>query len=333
MTSAFSKVLPWLPLLLLSGCGSAAGPTYAPKLGTLNGTVTSNTSVATPAEVRVALVWSTFPTGGASFSLQMAQDVTVRAEFPAQFRLDLETLPPDAAMITPDPAKAAEAGASPGSRVALGALVVYDDVDGDGRLELIAPGASTSSDRVLGVAEDFMVLYFEGQEDDHPWVFEPSLRINRGYNLIGTRISPVHCPGVGIWARARRRSRRPGLFSLSIRTLTSRSRLILSFLGSFARNRKAAASAFRPRATCVRERRVLDAICHPPPASPAAPTRRPSSRELARRRLRCVRDCPANTSRESAIPTARLPRVGPAALERHRPLHRRVRLARSSGAV
>jgi hypothetical protein len=83
----------------------------------------------------------------------------------------------------------------PSYSYAIGSVVAYEDLDGDGRLGLI--NANTPpTDRVLGTNEELLVVYFEG---DISSVEPPPL--NRGYNLLrsprctkSTRTSPPVCP-------------------------------------------------------------------------------------------------------------------------------------------
>ncbi len=180
-----------LPLLFpclaaFSGCGSAAGPSYEPPYLTLGGTITSS-SVSTPATVRVALVWRL----GQSF--REAQELDVRAEFPVKFRLDVRALPPKEVIASIDPSKTA-----PGrpTGYAFGTLVVYEDTNGNGKLDLVPVDATASTDRVLGAPEGLEVIYLEGggipKNPNAPPTDEDFVEHTAGFNLVvePTRVDP-----------------------------------------------------------------------------------------------------------------------------------------------
>ena len=44
----------------------------------------------------------------------------------------------------------------------MGAIVAYDDLNGNGRLDLVDQGATAYVDRILGANEDVILSYFEG---------------------------------------------------------------------------------------------------------------------------------------------------------------------------
>jgi hypothetical protein len=140
---------------VLAGCGEAAAPSYSPPFTTLYGRITSS-SIPTPAEVRVALVWKhRDPQGNI---LRAAQELAVHADFPVNFRLDITTLPPDEAM---NVGRTANGTPNPSMRYATGTVVVYEDTDGNGRLDLAPIDAPAMGDRVLGTPQGISVLYLE----------------------------------------------------------------------------------------------------------------------------------------------------------------------------
>jgi len=141
----------------LTGCGTgAANPEYNPPYAVLHGAITG-TTVPTPAEVRVALVWARQNPDGIG-ELAVAQELGVRADFPVQFQLEVSQLPPEAAM-NPAPE---EDFPDADFRYALGSIVVYEDLNGNGTLDLISLDATTTIDRVLGVPTHDFVFYLEG---------------------------------------------------------------------------------------------------------------------------------------------------------------------------
>jgi hypothetical protein len=144
-----------LAVLLAVGCGSAAGRDYSPPFVTLFGVITSS-GVQTPSEVRVALVWKKRDPEGNL--LRAAQELVVKAEFPVRFRLDVNSLPPAEVMNW----RTVNGQRDPSFRYATGTLIVYEDVNGNGVLDLLSSDAESSVDRVLGIPERLSVFYVEG---------------------------------------------------------------------------------------------------------------------------------------------------------------------------
>jgi len=72
--------------------------------------------------------------------------------------------------------------AATGSAVAIGTIVAYEDLNGNGRLDLLSPDAPPV-DRVLGANEELLVVYVEG---DLPpaGMFDARGAPARGYNLV-----------------------------------------------------------------------------------------------------------------------------------------------------
>jgi hypothetical protein len=93
-------------------------------------------------ELRAALFWA--PTRGSSYSLARAveQDVSAVGSFPARFALTIHEPPPDALL------HLTEAG----TPFAVGLVVAYRDLDGDGRWD-------RDAERLVGGVEDRFVLY------------------------------------------------------------------------------------------------------------------------------------------------------------------------------
>jgi hypothetical protein len=155
-TMHFTKLLCFA--ILAAGCGNGAAPRdYNPPLVELNGLIRSS-SVSTPPDVRVALVWKVFSSNAI---LNVARELSVHAQFPIQFRLDVTDLPPKEAL---RPIYASLPGPPiPNVSAAEGTLVVYEDLNGNGVLDLIPPNSSTPSpDRVLGIPAGMDIEYIEG---------------------------------------------------------------------------------------------------------------------------------------------------------------------------
>jgi hypothetical protein len=148
------KMKQWwmLAAVTLVGCGNGlAGPDYvAPALATLNGQITNAQGLTTTQSVRAALVWRTV-TAQANGSFLLAQDVAVSASFPSSFTLAISALPPSSALVPRG-----------GSSVAQGVLLVYEDGNGNGTLDLPARTDQAWPDAILGAQESLTITYVEG---------------------------------------------------------------------------------------------------------------------------------------------------------------------------
>jgi hypothetical protein len=93
-------------------------------------------------ELRTAIFWA--PTRGSSYSLATAveQDVSTVGSFPARFTVTIHEPPPDTLLRLTDD----------GAPYAVGLVVAYRDLDGDGRW-------NRDAERLVGGAENRFVLY------------------------------------------------------------------------------------------------------------------------------------------------------------------------------
>ena len=193
----------------LGGCGSLGDVDHREPLAILQGQLTqaSASASSTPSNVRVAVVWMNIEGDG----YKVTQDVRAEAVFPSSFRLEL-TDPPPAAAMWKAPAQKPDVGPAPipnpdgpapapdteGSRVATmsdvatstlaiayGAVVAYEDRNGNGKLDLVDDGASSYIDRILGSNSDLALLYIEGTppadaKDKNGRLPNPGYNIYRG---------------------------------------------------------------------------------------------------------------------------------------------------------
>ena len=144
--------------------GSLSGSTDKPSvLATIHGTVVASQSVSlgsTP--LAVAILWAKALPGSTRV---MSTSVAVKPTFPSSFSLDFTDVPPDSVMF--DIANI-ECGGPPCDKpdaaplhipIALGVLVVYEDVNRNGKLDLVAPGAPAYVDKIVG--ESTVIVYTE----------------------------------------------------------------------------------------------------------------------------------------------------------------------------
>jgi hypothetical protein len=132
-------------------CGSLGNSKSQPVLATVHGELTNPQSLTPSPATRVAVVWLVAGDG----SYRVAEDLPVQPVFPAQFTLSLTSAPPSAVMLN-DPKVSADLS------WAVGAIVAYDDLNGNGRLDLVDKGATAYVDRILGANDQVVLSYFEG---------------------------------------------------------------------------------------------------------------------------------------------------------------------------
>ena len=195
----------------LLGCGDLGDDDNAP-LAVIQGQLSTPAALSgPPSNVRVAVIWNT---GTSDFKTSM--DVPASPVFPSRFRLELRDPPPTTAMeqqseprptdpTTDNPGIAAPqpdtqsrplTNTSAPASYAIGSVVAYEDLDGDGRLGLV-DADTPPTDRILGANEELLVIYVEGD----PSTLGSPPPPNRGYNLLrsprctkGTRANPPVCP-------------------------------------------------------------------------------------------------------------------------------------------
>ncbi|MFZ5445154.1 MAG: hypothetical protein ACOZQL_34510 [Myxococcota bacterium] len=127
-----------------------------PTLATLGGPLVLDTGVQTPAELRVAVLW--FPSVDSAMPARPraaeSSRVAMANPFPARWSLELFSEPPVEAR-----AEFSTPGGGAGAR-SVGALVLFRDVDGDGRLTIDAEGRSR--DQLFGTSAGAMPFDIDG---------------------------------------------------------------------------------------------------------------------------------------------------------------------------
>ncbi|TNF33573.1 MAG: hypothetical protein EP329_08180 [Deltaproteobacteria bacterium] len=174
-----------IAVTLAAGCGELDDPDRTIVV-TITGALEANSGVVVDDEVHVALVWFTpqLTWNGTSDAYSVAQEAIVEPRFPASFELTLTDLPPESAIVsgaaTPmvllDP-KAAEV------RAAIGAVIAYVDVNGNGRLDLLSTDDTESVDRVVAATSETSIVFVEG--DPPPLSFLQGQLVT-GFNFVVT---------------------------------------------------------------------------------------------------------------------------------------------------
>lgn len=174
---------------IAGGCGSLGDVEHREPLAVIQGQLTqaATAPATTPSNVRIAVVWMNIDGSG----YRATQDVKATPVFPSSYRLELTDPPPREAMSTGEkqttpsdpptvPQEPPSSGTTPspgadnvgtrshvnnwpsGFAMAYGAVVAYEDRNGNGKLDLVDDGASSYVDRILGANEDLSLLYIEG---------------------------------------------------------------------------------------------------------------------------------------------------------------------------
>jgi hypothetical protein len=176
-------------VLSAAGCGSLSGDTGSPSpLTNIHGTVMSDSGSPPPASLATAIVWFGMSADG-SFQ-ESADSVPVTGAFPATFEIALTAIPPASAMIDFRAVFGSPEVPATGVQVALGFVVAYDDRNGNGRLDIVDPGASEYIDKIEGVA-DRLIFYLD-QSVPTSLVTSPQFTAlgidgstpQKGYNLV-----------------------------------------------------------------------------------------------------------------------------------------------------
>jgi hypothetical protein len=155
------------------GCGSLDGHTGTPgTLATVQGALSDPSGYAVRNDVRVAVVW--LNTNGSGYSV--SQDLPVQPVFPASFVVQLDGPPPAGALGVP---KGLD------EPIAVGVVVAYEDLNGNGKLDLVPSNAVSFIDRIVGANQNLYLFYIDGPV---PLKGTESFvgTATRGYNLVQT---------------------------------------------------------------------------------------------------------------------------------------------------
>ncbi len=199
-----------LTSLSVAACGSL-DPNAGEKtpLATVTGQLTNPQAVQTNSNVRIAVIWRAELFG----KFNSAVDLPVQPVFPSKFRIDLREAPPADVLWDPfaqsqtpsdppqtggsEPAapdapgtRGAHVGLQGGSavgpsvRVGVGAVVAYEDLNGNGKLDLVDQNAAQFLDRIVAANDQTMLIYFDGTPPNQPELRDGNGHYpTPGYNL------------------------------------------------------------------------------------------------------------------------------------------------------
>lgn len=182
-----------LPLLLVACGGLDPNPNEKAPLATLVGQLSNPANIAPSpnGNIRVALLWGRGDLG----EFEASTDLPVQPVFPAKFQLTIREAPPSAMLFNPfadddlgapPPEDPSTAPSAPGTkpmnlsalssnpalatmRAGIATVVAYEDVNGNGKLDLVSEDAKSFVDRIVGADPELLVVYVDGavpQEKD-----------------------------------------------------------------------------------------------------------------------------------------------------------------------
>jgi hypothetical protein len=149
-------------LLLLPGCQALLPPDHPdPALWTIHGRIYLGSEEIETSRLRAAAVWieDLDPRGYGSVA-NVAQDVEVDPSQAGRFSIAFDRLPPPEVLLPAETLDPSLAGRD--LRVAIGALLFYDDRNKNLRLDLLPPGTVEPVDTILGPLESYSLYEFEG---------------------------------------------------------------------------------------------------------------------------------------------------------------------------
>lgn len=173
---------------LIAGCGDVFDPDqHGTPLWTIQCKVNDLENATTPAHMRVAFIWSRTPGGGhvtigdrgkmvMAGMARIAQDLSLVPQFPASFTIDLFDMPPETAMHPGEEFRQEWAGLD----VAYAELVVYDDLNENGKLDMLPADAGETLDVIIGPREEYEFWLFRG---DTAGVLMNDLKVEPGLNV------------------------------------------------------------------------------------------------------------------------------------------------------
>jgi hypothetical protein len=186
-----------LAFLLLPACGTQSGlgdaNTAPPPVAVVRGQLTVSPAIAASADsgnIRIELAWYT--PGGASDRI-VGQDVPVTAALPAQFELSIQGAPPAEAIWTGP--GTGDAGApwfaslpSAGQTFAIGQVLAYEDLNGNGKLDMVGVDATSAPDRIVAGDTSYL-LYATGGYGSNEW---SPIGTKDGYGFLVENTSPTN---------------------------------------------------------------------------------------------------------------------------------------------
>lgn len=157
------------------GSSSSSPPEPGVPLRTLHAALVDAPTTPIQGNLRVAVLWKVAGEGGDA-TWEKSLDLGIAKTWPVHFTIDIAPRPPDDA-IEPWPSPTAS------MRFATGTVVAYEDVNGNGQLDLIPPGSNQGVDVLRGADYGLVLEWYDAT--DAEWAqYAPLPGMARGMNLI-----------------------------------------------------------------------------------------------------------------------------------------------------
>jgi hypothetical protein len=161
-------------LALACGTLSSSDDQPAVNFGSVRGQVNNAAGVPITSGVRAAIMWF-----GGGDKHYRAQSVPLGPNFPESLEVKVNELPP--------------AGAIWPQGFASGNIVVYEDRNGDGKLDMVTPGEPAYRDLVIGVVDGARVVFLESASVEAPFEATDGSQPGPGFSLLVTDLNPPPC--------------------------------------------------------------------------------------------------------------------------------------------
>lgn len=169
--------------LALAACGSTEDTPFPTKSYTAE--VSNSAGVTVSPSLRVAVVWGNVAKNGNTY--QVSQDVPLGLTGVGSFTLDLVQPPPAALLMTTNQVN--EERPNDGTLFGLGSPVIYEDKNGNGKLDMVAPGTSQPVDAIVGADARLLIMYIDATTVP-AWLASPASnddfegQLTVGFNLV-----------------------------------------------------------------------------------------------------------------------------------------------------
>ncbi len=193
MNYCLNAVVLGLFLALPGGCSSIEDPlSPGAAIWELRGSISNPGDNLEPSNVRAVLVWDWDPyphTRSMDEEPRFVQDVPINPEFPANFTIEMTELPPED-MVT-DNAYCSANGRCVDCRTANAKLLIYEDRNGNDKLDFLPFEADETIDRVIGPKEWYDIVYLDSDEECDVSEFwgqsgGDDIKYRPGFNVIKT---------------------------------------------------------------------------------------------------------------------------------------------------
>lgn len=142
---------------MVGACGSVEEGKYPTKSYTAE--ISNPSSLPITNDLRVAVVWGTRTSTGNTY--QASQDIALGISGVGSFTIDLFQAPPAAVLMKSNMLN--EEFPDDGTMLGIGTPVVYEDKNGNGKLDMIATGATAPVDAIVGADARLLIFYVDGQ--------------------------------------------------------------------------------------------------------------------------------------------------------------------------